>query len=104
MTEVDQRIEECVLNKRSFVLDAGAGAGKTYSLVRALRRACEVLGPKMAKAGQRIACITYTNTAKDEITHRTGDNPIIRVSTIHDFLWSVICGHQRALKRAVLKV
>ena len=30
-------VYECLKDKRSFLLEAGAGAGKTYSLVKALR-------------------------------------------------------------------
>ena len=33
---------------------------------------------------------------------RTGDSPLLHVSTIHDFLWSVVKPHQSALKRALV--
>lgn len=103
MTEADDRIRACIDGRRGFVLDAGAGAGKTHSLALALRYARESAGAALAAAGQRIACITYTKAARDEIVGRVGDGPLIRVSTIHDFLWSVLQGHQKALKRAVAK-
>lgn len=104
MRDADQHIQDCIARRQSFVLDAGAGAGKTYSLVLALQHARGILAGTFSRTGQRTACITYTNAAKDEIIARIGDSPLVRVSTIHDFLWAVLKGHQKALKRAVLKV
>lgn len=103
MTDTDLRIAECIDHKRSFVLDAGAGSGKTTSLVAALQRAVEQLGTDLGRRGQRIACITYTNVAKEEIIDGIKGSPVVRVSTLHDFLWNVLSSHQRALKRALLK-
>jgi ATP-dependent DNA helicase UvrD/PcrA len=102
--DADSTIKQCLSEGRSFVLDAGAGAGKTYSLVVALQESLEMLGTSLRATGQQIACITFTNVAKDEVVGRTSNNPLIRVSTIHEFLWHVVQGHQAALKRAVLKV
>ena len=47
---------------------------------------------------QRIACITFTNVAKDEIEARTDRSPIIHCNTIHAFCWSLIVGFQRQLR------
>lgn len=99
----DERIAECLAERKSFVLDAGAGAGKTYSLVQGLKALCE--GPQAAqlrKNGQQIACITYTNIAKDQVVERIQGNPLVRVSTIHDFLWSTLEAHQEALRRSLI--
>lgn len=104
ITPADEKIRGCIDAMQSFILDAGAGAGKTTSLVEALRyllaskRAVE-----LSRGSQRIACITFTNVAKDEITERTARNPLLHVSTIHEFLWDVIKPHQKALKRALLQ-
>jgi len=99
----DERIARCLAEGKSFILDAGAGAGKTYSLVHALKALCE--GPKasqLRRNGQQIACITYTNVAKDQVVERIGGNPLVRVSTIHDFLWSTLESHQDALRQSLL--
>lgn len=93
-----ETIYECVENKVSFVLDAGAGSGKTWTLVQALSNAIETKGMELKNNGQKIACITYTNIAKDEIIERTENNEIIHVSTIHDFLWNCIKKFQAELK------
>lgn len=99
----DERITRCLAEGTSFILDAGAGAGKTYSLVQALKILCE--GPQAAQLrrnGQQIACITYTNVAKDQVIERIQGNPLVRVSTIHDFLWSTLESHQEALRQSLL--
>ena len=104
MNQTDIRIAECLNQKTSFVLDAGAGSGKTRSLVTALQYAIEQLGVELGRRGQRAACITYTKVAKDEIIGRIKGSPLVTVSTIHTFLWSVLSTHQRALKRCVTKL
>jgi DNA helicase-2/ATP-dependent DNA helicase PcrA len=103
MTQADIEIRECIEAGQSFLLDAGAGSGKTYSLVEALRVILGTRRKTLAANGQSIACVTFTNVAKDEISERIGHDKLVRVSTIHDFLWEVIQRHQHALKAAVAK-
>jgi len=104
VTTADEEIRRCIDERRSFLVDAGAGSGKTSSLVAALRHLIDTqIGATLAQKSQRIACITFTNVATDQIVERTARNPLIHVSTIHDFLWSVIKPHQKALKRALLR-
>jgi DNA helicase-2/ATP-dependent DNA helicase PcrA len=103
MTKADEEIAECLRARTSFLLDAGAGAGKTYSLVQALRAVLKEHRRELAANGQTVACITFTNVAKDQILERIGHDTVVRVSTIHDFLWEAIAPHQKALKTALLK-
>ena len=99
----DERIAECLAEGRSFVLDAGAGAGKTYSLVEGLKKLCAPPNAgQFRRNGQQIACITYTNVAKDQVIERLQGNTLVRVSTIHDFLWSTLQPYQQALRQALL--
>lgn len=102
MTEADEKILACLKERRSFLIDAGAGSGKTSSLIRALdyirgpdRKAC-------VQDGQRVACITFTNVAKNEIIERTDHDILFKVTTIHDFLWDAIKAFQKELKPALL--
>ena len=102
--DADAEIRRCIDERKSFLVDAGAGSGKTSSLVGALRHLIDTqLGATLAQKSQRIACITFTNVATDQIVERTARNPLLHVSTIHDFLWRVIKPHQKALKRALLR-
>lgn len=49
----------------------------------------------------KIACITYTRSARDEIQERVqAEN--LRISTIHDFLWDCIKPYRLALKKIVI--
>lgn len=77
---------------KSFFLFAGAGSGKTRSLVTALNRVRERFGTRLRLQGRRIAVITYTNAACDEITRRLDFDPLFAVSTIHSFVWELIKG------------
>lgn len=104
LTSADVKIRECIDKGKSFILDAGAGSGKTTSLVVALRYLIDTeRAIKLAQNSQRIACITYTNVAKDEIIERTANNSLIYVSTIHDFLWLNIKSYQKELKLSLLE-
>ena len=101
MTDVDAEIANCLEHGESFLLDAGAGAGKTYSLVQGIKLLLKQERTNLKTSGRQIACITFTNVAKDEIAARINDDPVVRVSTIYDFLWDLIAPHQRALRAAV---
>lgn len=74
---------------RGFIVRAGAGSGKTTTLVKALDHIITAHGEELRPRGQRVACITYTNVAAAEIHGDVGQSPLARVSTIHSFLWSL---------------
>jgi DNA helicase-2/ATP-dependent DNA helicase PcrA len=77
---------------RSFFLFAGAGSGKTRSLVTALNRLRETSGKRLRLRSQQVGVITYTNAACDEIKRRLDFDPLVMVSTIHSFVWDLIQG------------
>lgn len=72
-----------------FTMVAGAGSGKTTSLVKALAYVTRTRGPSLLANTQRVACITYTEIAAREIHEEIGNDPLASVSTIHSFLWSL---------------
>lgn len=96
-----ERLFDCLDQGRSFRLEAGAGAGKTYSLDKALRRLIDQRGAELLRRGQQVGCITYTNVAKDEIISRTKAHPAVRAETIHGFCWSILQDFQVALRDLV---
>lgn len=77
---------------------AGAGSGKTTSLIKALSAIVETHGDALRLRRQRVACITYTEIAAGEIWNDVGYNPLVHVATIHSFLWSVIKAFQGDIK------
>jgi DNA helicase-2/ATP-dependent DNA helicase PcrA len=88
----DLQIRECLdpSNPRSFFLYAGAGSGKTRSLKNALDWFREHHGAVFRRSGKKIAVITYTNAAADEIRERVGHDNLFPISTIHSFCWQQI--------------
>lgn len=95
-------IKECIASNKSFVLEAGAGAGKTYTLIQTLNYLIANYGEELLAKHQNIVCITYTNVAKNEIIERMQNNPLVLVSTIHEFLWSTINKYQKQLKEQLI--
>ncbi|QUC61952.1 ATP-dependent helicase [Streptomyces sp. A2-16] len=86
---------------RSFVMVAGAGSGKTTSLVKALDHVVTQHGARLRARTQQVACITYTEVAAKEIHSDVGNSPLVSVSTIHSFLWTLIKPFQRDIGRWV---
>ena len=99
-TAADETIIGCLdlAKPRSFFLYAGAGSGKTRSLVEAIRVACQRQGHDLSLGGQKIGVITYTNAACDEIKQRLEFDPRVEVSTIHAFAWSLISGYDNDIR------
>lgn len=88
----------------NFLLEAGAGAGKTYSLIETLRFLIEVRGPELRSKGQRIACLTYTNAATAVIASRIDSDPLVYIDTLHAFCWAAIRGFQSVLRQRVAMI
>jgi len=80
------------------LVEAGAGSGKTHSLITALKQLIASHGVEFLRQHQKVACITYTNVAKDEILSRTDRHPAIFCDTIHGFCWSAIKDFQSQLR------
>ncbi|MDY0365597.1 MAG: UvrD-helicase domain-containing protein [Arcobacteraceae bacterium] len=99
-----EEIYQCIDNKESFILDAGAGSGKTWSLIESLKYIIKNHSEQYYRNSQKIVCITYTNVAKNEIIERLENNGLVMVSTIHDFLWSCISQFKKELKIKLIEV
>ena len=99
--QVDETLEKCILStpRKSFFLFAGAGSGKTYSLVLLLKKIRNSIGKELLLQGKNVAVITFTNAATDEIINRLDYSSIFQISTIHSFVWDVIKYYQTDIKR-----
>lgn len=97
---------------RSFFLFAGAGSGKTRTLVEVLRRltgvvpheAGGVLCRRLRLAGRSIRVVTFTKNAVAVINGRLGSNDLVSVSTIHSFCWELIDGFDSDISAALVAV
>lgn len=106
---------------RSFFLFAGAGSGKTRTLVAVLRKLTGIgtgnpqgePAPEVNEAavrfsrelrarGQTIRVITYTKNAALVVTGRLGTNDLTQVATIHSFCWDLIAGFDDDIREALL--
>lgn len=89
---VDNEIYDCLdlKNPKSFFLFAGAGSGKTRTLVEVLGKFKENHGKHFRLKRKKVAIITYTNAASNEISGRLKFDSIFSVSTIHSFAWDLI--------------
>jgi DNA helicase-2/ATP-dependent DNA helicase PcrA len=99
--QIDETLEKCVLStpRKSFFLFAGAGSGKTYSLVLLLKKIRNGIGENLLLQGKNVAVITFTNAATNEIVNRLDYSPIFHVSTIHSFVWNVIQYYQTDIRK-----
>jgi len=99
-TDADREIHGCIVATppQPFVVRAGAGSGKTTSLIKALDLVISEHGVSMRARKQKAACITYTDVAANEIRDDVNDNPLVHVSTIHSFYWSISKNFQVDIK------
>lgn len=92
-----EKVFEVIKQDQNFILEGGAGSGKTYSLISIIEKI------SMEEPKKSIVCITYTNNAVAEIRSRIiNDN--LRVSTIHDFIWHVIKNFQKEIKECLVEL
>lgn len=95
---------------RNFFLFAGAGSGKTRTLVEVLRRVTGVVkheagenyANRLRSRGQSVRVITYTKNATAVVTGRLGENCLTAVSTIHAFCWELIKGFNDDIREALI--
>ncbi|RCW63164.1 UvrD-helicase domain-containing protein [Saliterribacillus persicus] len=97
---VDEEIFGCMNldNPKSFFLFAGAGSGKTRSLVEVLKKFRKGNIDQLRRNAQKVAIITYTNVACDEIKRRLEFDSAFQVSTIHSFAWGLIKPYTNDIK------
>jgi DNA helicase-2/ATP-dependent DNA helicase PcrA len=83
---------------KNFVLQGGAGSGKTESLKQILEYITENYPNKKG------VCITLTNVAVDEINARIGENKNFVVSTIHSFLNDLIKDYKKNIHEVIFEI
>lgn len=98
---IDDEIYNClhIDNPKSFFLFAGAGSGKTRSLVNVLSEFKTKYGKQFRLNRKKVAIITYTNAACEEIIHRLEFDSIFSVTTIHSYAWELIKNFNLDIKK-----
>ena len=95
--EENEKIIQTLKTGKSFVVEAGAGAGKTTSLNYVIDWIQDHWWKKFHLRKQKVVCITYTNAAVNIILSRLKDCSFIEPMTIHSFAWRVIKQFQSTL-------
>lgn len=90
-----EKIKNCIDEHKDFVVNGGAGSGKTFTLVESLK----YIYDKNPLA--KVACITYTNVAVKEIQERVPYENLY-VSTIHEFVWDIIKNYKNNIIGAII--
>lgn len=96
-----EALKGCLDDGSSFVFEAGAGAGKTYSLIAALRYILKEQTRELQRTHRQVACVTYTNVARDMIVAQTDSDPTIYCDTTHAFAWMLVSPFQKRLRELV---
>ncbi|MDY0945268.1 AAA family ATPase [Frigoribacterium sp. CFBP9039] len=97
MKEVEPEVRkalEYAQTGKDFIMQGGAGSGKTHSMLSFLEE-LYALRPETS-----VACVTFTNVAVNEIRGRF-PTPALRVSTIHEFLWSLVGRFQKNIRESL---
>ncbi len=88
-----EQVFNCIKEEQNFVLQGGAGSGKTESLKRVIEHI------SINYPGKKIACITHTNLAVDEIKSRVNDD--YTICTIHSFLNDLIKDYKKNIHEVI---
>lgn len=99
--KVDEQIIQTLQTGSSFLVEAGAGSGKTYSLNKVIEWIQLNKWTEYNRKKQNVVCITYTNAAVDVISERLSKDSFILPSTIHSFAWNAIKQYQGFLINTV---
>lgn len=92
-----KKVFEAIKDGKNFILEGGAGSGKTYSLISIIENLSR------DEPDKSIVCITYTNNAVAEIRSRIS-NDKLWVSTIHEFIWHIIGKFQTEIKECLVEL
>lgn len=95
--EIDKKIIEVLSQKKNFRVEAGAGSGKTYSMMKVIEWLQTNKQLEFKRNGKKVACLTFTNAAVDVISSRLQDDSFIAPSTIHNFAWNAIAQFQEKI-------
>lgn len=104
MTAIEKIMEVIDNNQKpqekfqNFVLQGGAGSGKTESLKQILEYITENYPDKKG------VCITLTNVAVEEIKARMGEKSNFLVSTIHSFLNDLIKNYKKNIHEVIFEI
>ena len=88
LPEPNTKQKECIYNTRlgKYLVLAGPGTGKTFTVTRKIKHMIENEGVEP----QKILCLTFSNTAAREMKTKIGENYDVNVFTYHEFCLNIM--------------
>ena len=88
LPEPNQKQKECIYNTQygKYLVVAGPGTGKTFTVTRKIKHLIEDAGVEPEK----ILCLTFSSTAAREMKTKIGDDYAVDVFTYHEFCLNII--------------
>ena len=88
LPEPNMKQKECIYNTRlgKYLVLAGPGTGKTFTVTRKIKHMIENEGVEP----QKILCLTFSNTAAREMKTKIGENYDVNVFTYHEFCLNIM--------------
>jgi DNA helicase II / ATP-dependent DNA helicase PcrA len=97
---ISDRIYACLDldSPKKFFLFARTSSGETETLVESLKQFRKKNFHQLRRSGRKVAVITYTRAARDEIECLLEYDSAFKVSTIHGFAWDLIKPYQSDIR------
>ena len=88
LPEPNAKQKECIYNTKlgKYLVLAGPGTGKTFTVTRKIKHMIENEGVEP----QKILCLTFSNTAAREMKTKIGENYDVNVFTYHEFCLNIM--------------
>ena len=88
LPEPNKAQKECIYNTKNgkYLVIAGPGTGKTFTVTRKIKNMIENEGVEPEK----ILCLTFSNTAAREMKTKIGENTAVNVFTYHEFCLDIM--------------
>ena len=88
LPEPNAKQKECIYNTKlgKYLVIAGPGTGKTFTVTRKIKHIIEDDGVEPEK----ILCLTFSNTAAREMKTKIGENYPVDVFTYHEFCLNIM--------------
>ena len=88
MPEPNERQKECIYNTRlgKYLVIAGPGTGKTFTVTRKIKYMIE----EENVSPEKILCLTFSNTAAQEMKTKIGRKNEVNVFTYHEFCLDIM--------------
>ena len=88
LPQPNEKQKECIYDTKTgkYLVIAGPGTGKTFTVTRKIKHMIEDEGVEP----QKILCLTFSNTAAREMKTKIGEKYEVNVFTYHEFCLNIM--------------